>query len=59
MKSIIIGPSDKNRTVTPQMLQRVKAGMPKPSDDKSQVCNVLRQSRGGYTHRRYRAAKYA
>ncbi|PWL18674.1 hypothetical protein DKP76_06235 [Falsochrobactrum shanghaiense] len=59
MKSIIIGPTGKDRPVTPQILQNVQSQMPKPSEDRTQVCNVLRLSKGGYSHRRRRAHKYA
>ncbi|MBC2885337.1 hypothetical protein H7Q97_07945 [Ochrobactrum sp. CM-21-5] len=59
MKSIIIGPSDKDRTVTKQILQRIHAQMQPPSDDKTQVCNVLRLAKGGYSHRRRRVHKHA
>jgi hypothetical protein len=33
--------------------------MPKPSEDKTQVCNVLRRSKGGYSHRRHKIHKLA
>ena len=59
MKSIIIGPSasEKDRIVTQQILRRIHEQMPKPSEDKTQVCNVLRLSKGGYSHRRRRIHK--
>ncbi|ABS16262.1 MULTISPECIES: hypothetical protein [Brucella/Ochrobactrum group] len=61
MKSIIIGPAatEKDRTVTQQILLRIHEQMPKPSEDKTQVCNVLRLSKGGYSHRRRRIHKLA
>ncbi|MBB5700946.1 hypothetical protein FHS76_000789 [Ochrobactrum daejeonense] len=59
MKSIIIGPTDKDRAVTRQILQRIHAQMPKPSNDKTQVCNVLRLAKGGYSHRRRKIHKLA
>jgi hypothetical protein len=59
MKSIIIGPTDKDRTVTQQILHRIHEQMPKPSEDKTQVCNVLRRSKGGYSHRRHKIHKLA
>ncbi|CUW44960.1 hypothetical protein B3286c2_0074 [Brucella vulpis] len=57
MRSIIVGPTEKERTVTQQILQRIHAQMPKPSEDKTQVCNVLRLAQGGYSHRRRRVHK--
>ncbi|WP_421521767.1 hypothetical protein [Ochrobactrum quorumnocens] len=59
MKSIIVGPSDRDRVVTQQVLQNIKSQMEKPSEDRTQVCNVLRLSKGGYSHRRRRAHKSA
>ncbi len=59
MKSIIIGPQTQDRPVTKQILQNAQAQMQKPSEDKTQVCNVLRLSKGGYSHRRHRAQKSA
>lgn len=59
MKSIIIGPTDKDRIATLQILQRVHAQMPKPSEDKTKVCNVLRLAKGGYSRRRHRIHKPA
>lgn len=59
MKSIIVEPTEKDRTVTLQILERVHDQMPKPSEDKTQVCNVLRLSKGGYSHRRRRVHKHA
>ncbi|MFQ0814081.1 hypothetical protein AVM02_13760 [Brucella anthropi] len=61
MKSIIIGPvaTDRDRTVTQQILLRIHEQMPKPSEDKTQVCNVLRLSKGGYSHRRRKVHKLA
>ncbi len=57
MRSTIIGPSEKDRTVTLQILQRIHTQEAKPSEDKTQVCNILRLSKGGYSHRRRRAHK--
>ncbi|MBC8719382.1 MULTISPECIES: hypothetical protein [Brucella/Ochrobactrum group] len=57
MRSITIGPSAKPTPVTKQMLQNAQTQMQKPSEDKTQVCNVLRLSKGGYSHRRRRAHK--
>ncbi|ASV83462.1 hypothetical protein CES85_4242 [Ochrobactrum quorumnocens] len=59
MKSIIVGPSDRDRVVTQQVLQNIKSQMEKPSEDRTQVCNVLRLSKGGYSHRRRRVHKSA
>ncbi|MFD1198751.1 hypothetical protein ACFQ3K_10585 [Brucella gallinifaecis] len=59
MKSIIIGPSVKHTPVTPQILQNAKTQMPNPSEDKTQICNVLRLSKGGYSHTRRRVQKSA
>ncbi|OYR15021.1 hypothetical protein [Brucella thiophenivorans] len=59
MRSITIGPSVKHRPVTKQMLQDAETQMQKPSEDKTQVCNVLRLSKGGYSHRRRKAHKSA
>lgn len=59
MKSIIIGPQTQDKSVTRQILQNAQAQMQKPSEDKTQVCNVLRLSKGGYSHRRHRAHKSA
>lgn len=57
MRSIIIGPAVKHRPVTQQMLQNAHTQMPEPSEDKTQVCNVLRLSKGGYSHRRRKIHK--
>ncbi|MCX2696794.1 MULTISPECIES: hypothetical protein [Ochrobactrum] len=59
MRSIIIGPAAKDRPVTQQMLQNAQTQMSKPSEDKTQVCNILRLSKGGYSHRRRKAHKSA
>ncbi|MCL7998924.1 hypothetical protein [Brucella pseudogrignonensis] len=59
MRSITIGPSAKHTPVTTQMLQNAQTQMQKPSEDKTQVCNVLRLSKGGYSHRRRRVQKSA
>ncbi|MFC7066330.1 hypothetical protein [Brucella rhizosphaerae] len=59
MRSIIVGPSDRDRVVSQQVLQSVKSQMEKPSEDRTQVCNVLRLSKGGYSHRRRRVHKSA
>ncbi|OYR17108.1 hypothetical protein [Brucella grignonensis] len=59
MKSIIVGPSDRDRVVTQQALINIKSQMEKPSEDRTQVCNVLRLSKGGYSHRRRRVHKSA
>ncbi|GLU25843.1 MULTISPECIES: hypothetical protein [Brucella/Ochrobactrum group] len=59
MRSITIGPSAKPTPVTTQMLQNAQTQMQQPSDDKTQVCNVLRLSKGGYSHRRRRVHKNA
>ncbi len=45
MKSIIVGPSDRDRVVTQQALINIKSQMEKPSEDRTQVCNVLRLSK--------------
>lgn len=57
MKNIIIGPHGQTQPVTPQVLQNIQSQMPKPSEDRTQVCNVLRQAKGGYSHRRRKIQK--
>ncbi len=59
MRSIVTGPTDKDRRATQQILINVRTQMEKPSEDKTQVCNVLRLAKGGYSHRRHRVHKLA
>lgn len=54
MKNIIIGPIDTNRTASPQVLKNVRTQMQKPSNDRNQVCDILRLAKGGYSHKRAR-----
>lgn len=58
MKNIVIGPTDKDRAVTQQILKNVRTQSQKPSDDRTEVCNVLRLAKGGYSHRRSRGGQH-
>ncbi|RCS24710.1 hypothetical protein DUT91_04325 [Phyllobacterium salinisoli] len=49
MNEVVTGSTRKPRPVPSHILQRIQAEMPKPSNDRTRISDILRLAKGGYS----------
>ncbi|PRD40995.1 hypothetical protein C5748_23715 [Phyllobacterium phragmitis] len=54
MNEVVTGPTRKPRPVPSHVLQKIHEEMPKPSNDRTRISNILRLAKGGYSRCRHK-----